>query len=87
MALYKNGRPLSGFYTLSGDPWEVEGPPEPDLTSPTDPAGIKIGGSFPQNTAERNPCNCRMDSLMFFDRALNGREVMLQYRWTTNPRP
>ena len=33
MALYKNGRPLEGFYTLAGDPWAVSGAPEPDFTS------------------------------------------------------
>ncbi len=81
MALYRNGRPLAGFYTLTGDPWAVQGPPEPDLTTASDPAGIKIGGSFPQNTLERNPCDCHMDGLMFLDRALSPREVWLQYRW------
>ena len=25
MALYKNGRPLDGFYTVTGDPWLVAG--------------------------------------------------------------
>jgi hypothetical protein len=80
MALYKNGRPLPGFYTLPGDPWGVIGPPEPDLTSPTDPRGIKIGGSFPQDTAERNPCNCRFDDLRFYDRALSRGQIMSRYR-------
>ncbi|SEF62973.1 hypothetical protein SAMN04489712_101645 [Thermomonospora echinospora] len=80
MALYKDGRPLTGFFTVSGDPWGVSGPPEPDLTSPTDPRGIKIGGSFPQNTAERNPCDCRMDSLMFLDRTVSAQEIWKQYR-------
>jgi hypothetical protein len=80
MALYRNGRPLDGFYTLTGDPWAVLGPPEPDLTSATDPRGIKIGGSFPQDSRETNPCNCRFDSLMFFDRAATAREVAAQYR-------
>ncbi|HEY8479665.1 MAG TPA: hypothetical protein VIL71_07535 [Spirillospora sp.] len=81
MALYKNGRPLPGFLTVTGDPWEVEGPPEPDLTSATDPRGIKIGGSFPQNNVERNPCNCRADGLMFLDRAITPLEARLQYRF------
>jgi hypothetical protein len=81
MALYKDGRRLDGFYTVPGDPWQLAGPPEPDLATATDPAGIKIGGSFPQNTVERNPCNCRMDGLMFLDRALSPHEVWLQYRW------
>jgi hypothetical protein len=80
MALYRNGRPLDGFYTLTGDPWGVLGPPEPDLTTATDPRGIKIGGSFPQDSRETNPCNCRFDSLMFFDRAATAREVAAQYR-------
>ena len=85
MRLYRNGRPLAGFYTLPGDPWGVIGEPEPDLASATDPRGIKIGGSFPQNSRERNPCNCRFDSLMFLDRAVRPGEVMAQFllarRW------
>jgi hypothetical protein len=81
MALYKNGRPLDGFYTITGDPWGVAGDPEPDLTSATDPRGIKIGGSFPQNTEERNPCNCRFDGLMFLDRVVSPGEVFGQYLW------
>lgn len=80
LALYRNGRALPGRYTAPGDPWEVAGPPEPDRTSATDPAGIKIGGSFPQNTREANPCDCRMDALMFLDRAVTPLEVWLQYR-------
>ncbi len=80
MRLYKNGRPLEGFYTLPGDPWGLDGDPEPDLASPTDPAGIKLGGSFPQNTQERNACDCRMDSLMFLDRVVSPVEIRLQYR-------
>jgi Glucose / Sorbosone dehydrogenase len=80
MRLYRNGRPLSGFYTVAGDPWGLEGEPEPDLTSATDPRGIKLGGSFPQNTRETNPCNCRMDSLMFLDRAATAKEIERQYR-------
>ncbi len=75
MALYRNGRPLDGFYTNSGDPWQVDG----TGTSETNPRGIKIGGSFPQNGSERNPCNCRMDTLMFLDDALSGAEVRRQY--------
>jgi concanavalin A-like lectin/glucanase superfamily protein len=81
MALYRNGRPLDGFYTVTGDPWALAGAPEPDVTTASDPRGIKIGGSFPQNTVERNPCDCRMDELMFLDRALTPTEVRLQYLW------
>ena len=43
------------------------------------PLGIKVGGSFPQDTLERNPCNCRTDALMFLDRAVSAKEVQLQY--------
>jgi hypothetical protein len=81
MRLYKDGRPLSGFYTTAGDPWEV-GTPGTHRTSPTDPRGIKIGGSFPQNSAEKNPCDCRLDGLMFLNRAVTGEEVWQQYRRT-----
>jgi glucose/arabinose dehydrogenase len=85
MALYRNGEPVDGFYTVAGDPWGVAGP-GPHYASATDPRGIKIGGSFPQNTRERNPCNCRMDSLMFLDRAVSAVEVALQYRYVTTTR-
>ncbi|MFC5729124.1 MULTISPECIES: PQQ-dependent sugar dehydrogenase [Nocardioides] len=81
MALYRNGQPLDGFYTNPGDPWQVDG----SGASATDPRGIKIGGSFPQNGSERNPCNCRMDTLMFFDTDLSGAEVARQYRRFTSP--
>ncbi|MEW2356671.1 LamG-like jellyroll fold domain-containing protein [Spirillospora sp. NPDC029432] len=79
MALYKNGRPLDGFYTRTDDPWALEGEPEPDATTASDPRGIKIGGSFPQNTREQNPCNCRMDTLLFLDRPATAHEVRQQY--------
>jgi hypothetical protein len=83
MVLYRNGKPLAGRYVVAGDPWRLEGEPEPDLASATDPRGIKIGGSYPQNNREGNACNCRMDSLMFLDRAVHPWEVHLQYRWMT----
>lgn len=76
MALYRNGRPIEGFYTAPGDPWQVDG----TGTSPTNPRGIKIGGSYPQDGSERNPCNCRMDALMFFDDDLEAHEIRQQYR-------
>jgi len=79
MTLYRHGEPLAATYTSDTDAWEVNGPPEPDRTSPTAPAGIKLGGSFPQNTAERNPFNGRLDDLMFFNRALSGDEIRRQY--------
>jgi hypothetical protein len=79
MALYRNGEPLSASYTTTEDSWQVIGDPEPDVTSASNPAGIKIGGSFPQNTAERNAFNGRFDDLMFFDRALTAAEVRAQF--------
>ncbi|MGD6756220.1 LamG-like jellyroll fold domain-containing protein [Streptomyces sp. BH105] len=82
MALYRNGLALPGSYVRDDDPWALVGEPEPDLASPTDPRGIKIGGSFPQNTREANPCNCRMDDLMFLDRAATAGQVMAEYRRT-----
>jgi hypothetical protein len=80
MALYRNGMSLPGFYTIAGDPWRLDGPPEPDVSTASDPAGIKIGGSFPQNTLERNPCDCRMDTLLFLDRPATPAEVRHQHR-------
>ncbi|MGH3461824.1 MAG: hypothetical protein ACRDP9_10145 [Kribbellaceae bacterium] len=47
--------------------------------TPTDPRGIKIGGSYPQNNRENNVCDCRMDSLMFLDRVVTPGEVLAQY--------
>jgi len=79
MALYRNGRPVDGFYTVTGDPWQTGGP-GPHVTTASDPRGIKIGGSFPQDTLERNPCDCRMDALMFLDAALTAGDVQKQYR-------
>jgi len=79
MALYRNGEPLPASYTATGDRWKVIGDPEPDVTSASDPAGIKIGGSFPQNTMERNAFNGRFDDLMFFGRALTASEVQAQF--------
>jgi hypothetical protein len=86
MALYRNGETVPGFYVVPGDPWGVAGP-GPHPTSATDPRGIKIGGSFPQNTQERNPCNCRMDSLMFLDRVVPPNEVRAQFRLVTEAHP
>ncbi|WP_210502918.1 PQQ-dependent sugar dehydrogenase [Nocardioides xinjiangensis] len=76
MALYRNGKAVDGFYTATNDPWKVDG----TGTSATNPRGIKIGGSFPQNGTERNPCNCRMDDLVFLDDVASASEVARQYR-------
>jgi len=79
MALYRNGESLPASYTAADDRWGVTGGPEPDVTSASDPAGIKIGGSFPQNTAEKNAFNGRFDDLMCFDRSLTPSEVKAQF--------
>ncbi|MET0233289.1 MAG: PQQ-dependent sugar dehydrogenase [Kibdelosporangium sp.] len=79
MALYRNGRPLPGGYVVAGDPWAIGTGQGPYAASPTDPRGIKIGGSFPQNTREANPCDCRFDGLMLLDRALQPWEIASQY--------
>jgi hypothetical protein len=80
MALYCNGEPVDGFYTRNDDPWQVSGP-GPHVTTASDPRGIKIGGSFPQNTLERNPCDCRMDALMFLDSVIPAGDIAKQYRY------
>src|SRR5262249_9052577 len=64
MALYRNGAPLPAAYATGGDPWGIVGGAEPDLVSSTSPAGIKIGGSYPQNTQEFNAFNGRFDDVM-----------------------
>ncbi|PWD50373.1 glucose dehydrogenase [Serinibacter arcticus] len=73
MALYMNGEPLDGFYSPVANPWGAGG------SSDTDPRGIKIGGSYPQNTREQNPFNGRMDDLMFLDTAVTPEQVAAQY--------
>jgi len=87
MALYRNGVPLAGAYTSAADLWNVIGGPEPDLTSPSNPSGIKIGGSYPQDTQEFNAFNGRFDELMFFDRSLSAGEVAMQYQVFAVPEP
>jgi hypothetical protein len=80
MALYRNGHPLDGFYTRSDDPWGVAGSTEPNLTSPTLPRGIKVGGSYPQNTQERNPFDGRFDDILFLDTVLTSRQILQYYQ-------
>ena len=89
MALYRNGELLDAFYSTNEDQWRVAGEPEPDVSSASLPAGIKIGGSYPQNTVERNAFEGRFDDLMFFDRALAGTEVRAQFErfGTASDRP
>jgi hypothetical protein len=84
MALYRNGQPVPGSYSVDGDPWKIHGGGGPFATSPTNPRGIKIGGSFPQNNRENNPCACRMDALMFLDRDASAGEIAQQYALVTS---
>lgn len=72
MKLFMNGEELAGKYTAA-NPWG-EG-----STSDTAPAGIKIGGSFPQNTKEANPFNGRMDDIMLLDTVPTPEQVAAQY--------
>ncbi|MGH3588075.1 MAG: LamG-like jellyroll fold domain-containing protein, partial [Pseudonocardia sp.] len=72
MQLFMNGEELEGEYT-SANPWGA------GATSPTDPAGLKIGGSFPQDTREANPFHGRMDDLMFLDTVPTPEQVAAQY--------
>ncbi|MFF0288997.1 hypothetical protein [Streptomyces sp. NPDC005262] len=83
LALYRDGKPLDGFYVTPGDPWELATTPAPHRASPTDPRGIKIGGSFPQNTRENNACDCRMDDLLFLNRPVPAGAVAAEYRRMT----
>lgn len=77
MALYRNGSPIGATNTSSANAWNITA--GTDATSATSPAGIKIGGSYPQNTQEKNAFNGRFDDLMFFNRQLSATEVQLQY--------
>ncbi|MET8330551.1 hypothetical protein [Streptomyces sp. NPDC005181] len=86
LALYRDGKPLDGFYVTPGDPWELTTTPAPHRASTTDPRGIKIGGSFPQNTRENNACDCRMDDLLFLNRPVPAGAVAAEYRRMTRGR-
>lgn len=77
--VYRNGLPAPMRHHQPGNPWASGRDSEADRTSATLPAGIKIGGSYPQNHRERNPFNGRMDELMAFDRVLTADEVKVQF--------
>jgi len=72
MKLFMNGEELAGRYTAA-NPWGA------GSTSATDPAGLKIGGSYPQNTREANPFHGRIDDLMFLDTVPTPEQVAAQY--------
>jgi hypothetical protein len=77
IALYKNGQPLASDPTNTNN-WRVT--PEKDYTSNTAAGGIKIGGSYPDNSREFNPFNGRIDELMFFNKTLSADEVAEQFK-------
>ncbi|MGO1581651.1 MAG: PQQ-dependent sugar dehydrogenase [Actinomycetaceae bacterium] len=72
MQLFVNGEEIEGTYTAE-NPWGAGN------TSDTLPAGIKIGGSYPQNDREQNPFHGRMDDLMFLDTVPTPEQVAAQY--------
>jgi hypothetical protein len=76
--LYKNGQPLSSGATVSIGNWQLTG--GVDRTSNTNSGGIKIAGSYPDNSQEFNPFNGRTDELMMFNRALTAAEVLAQFQ-------
>lgn len=74
--LFRNGDAVPAERTTPGDPWRLaDGDPDSIRSSDTPPVGLKIGGSYPQNTRERNPFDGRFDDLLFFDRVLSPAEV------------
>lgn len=79
--LYKNGLPLESSETDT-DSWNVND--NVNRTSNTNAGGIKIGGSYPDNSAERNPFNGRVDELMFFNKTLTADDVAAQFELVSN---
>jgi hypothetical protein len=76
--LYKSGLPMEQE-DLNTFSWDLD-EDETDFTSDTAAGGIKIGGSFPDNSEERNPFNGRIDELMAFNKWLSPAEVLAQYQ-------
>jgi len=79
--LYKNGQPLASS-DADTESWGVT--PSVNFTSSTNAGGIKIGGSYPDNSQERNPFNGRIDELMFFNKTLSASEVAAQFQLFSN---
>lgn len=79
--LYKNGLPLESSETNT-DSWNIND--NVNRTSNTNAGGIKIGGSYPDNSEERNPFNGRIDELMFFNKTLTASEVATQSELVRN---
>jgi hypothetical protein len=82
--LYKNGLPLaSGAMTSLGN-WQLT--PGVDRTSNTAAGGIKLAGSYPDNSQEFNPFNGRSDEIMMFNKALTAAEVLAQFQLVSDLR-
>jgi hypothetical protein len=79
--LYKNGLPLAAS-DADTESWNVTS--GTNRTSNTAAGGIKIGGSHPNNSAEQNPFNGRIDELMFFNKWLSPADVEAQFRLVSN---
>ncbi len=79
IALYKNGKPLAQYTQRNVASWTWKAG-EKHVSSNTAAGGIKIAGSYPDNSQEKNPFNGRIDELMFFNKALTAEEVAGQYK-------
>ena len=79
--LYKNGLPLESS-DADTSAWNVNS--STNRTSNSNAGGIKIGGSYPDNSQERNPFNGRIDELMFFNKTLTASEVAAQFALISN---
>jgi len=79
--LYKNGLPLASSVADTGS-WNVD--ENVNLTSSSNAGGIKIGGSYPDNSQEKNPFTGRLDELMFFNKFLSDAEVAAQFQLVSN---
>jgi hypothetical protein len=81
ISLYKNGLPLASS-DAETSAWNVNN--NTNRTSRSNAGGVKIGGSYPDNSEEKNPFNGRVDELMFFNRFLSDAEVAAQYQLVSN---
>jgi hypothetical protein len=81
--LYKNGLPLAASAASVAN-WQLTA--DVDRTSNTAAGGIKIGGSYPDDSQEFNPFNGRSDELMAFNKTLTAQEVLDQFRLISAPK-
>lgn len=78
LVLYRNGEALPALPLVTGEP--APSPDEPprraDATTPT---GLKIGGSHPNNSRERNSFDGRFDDLIFLNHPLSADQIRAQF--------